>query len=111
MPLSTTLTSVSFALSSKGMIANPTVLESQAASSVHVLAFTSHGELLVAESEGNFSLKDWESVCETAKAMCCGIPGTGGGQAVADDMKAGSMSLFLRSTLAERIETDLRWKD
>ncbi|KAI9053517.1 hypothetical protein LZ554_002472 [Drepanopeziza brunnea f. sp. 'monogermtubi'] len=111
MPLSMTLTSVYLALTPEGIISNPTPLQSQSASSNHVLAFTSNGDLLVAESEGSFTLKDWEGVCEAGKAICCDNSGAHGDYAMGDDEKDVSLSVFLKSTLEEKIKTDLQWKD
>ena len=44
----------------KKMVADPTPRELEAAQSVHVLAFTSNDELLLAESEGDFTVKEWD---------------------------------------------------
>lgn len=113
-----TLTSTFLALnldgSSRSIVVNPTLLESQAASSVHVMAFTSHGDLLVAESEGDFTLKDWEAVHDAAKTICCDDSQTSGSKAMGDeamDEKSGSMMMFVKSTLEDKIESDLQWKD
>ncbi len=107
-----TLTSVYLALTSKGssrsIIRNPTLLQSQSADSVHVLAFTSNGDLLVAESEGNFTLKDWEVVCDAGKTICCDDLKTNGDQDMDDD---GSLMMFVKSTLEEKLRADLQWKD
>jgi len=43
-----------------------------------VLAFTSHDELLLAQSEGDFTVKEWDQVYEVAKNECC-RPSSGGG--------------------------------
>ena len=108
------LTSISIGVNSKGtsrsIIRNPTLLQSQSADSVHVLAFTSHGELLVAESEGNFTLEDWEEVYEVGKEMCCD-------SSVSNDMQdggmesSGDMMRFIKSSLQAKVAADLHWKD
>ena len=73
VPLSKTLTSVVVALDSRNTIlVRPSASESQKARSTHVLAFSSHRELLLVESEGAFDIDIWETVAETAKALCCG---------------------------------------
>lgn len=111
-----TLTSTFLALTSDGssrsVIVSPTLLESQAASSVHVMAFTSNGDLLVAESEGDFTLKDWEAVHDAAKAICC--DDSNSSEDMGDegmDEKNGSLMMFVKSTLEDKIESDLHWKD
>ncbi|KAL2072588.1 hypothetical protein VTL71DRAFT_11931 [Oculimacula yallundae] len=117
IPLSMTLTSTFLALtsndSSRRIVVNPTLLESEAASSVHVMAFTSHGDLLVAESEGDFTLKDWEAVHDAAKNICCDESQTSGGRQTAeDDMdgRSGNMMEFVKSTLEDKVDHDFQWK-
>ncbi|KAH7417340.1 hypothetical protein BKA64DRAFT_702115 [Cadophora sp. MPI-SDFR-AT-0126] len=116
IPLSMSLTSTFLALASDGshrrVIVNPTLLESQAASSVHVMAFTSHGDLVVAESEGDFTLKDWEALHDAAKEICCDDSSTSGD--MGDEgmgEKNESLLMFVKSTLEDKIERDLHWKD
>ncbi|KAK0119214.1 exosome non-catalytic core subunit rrp46 [Cadophora gregata] len=116
IPLSMTLTSTFLALTSGGasrsIVVNPTLVESQAANSVHVMAFTSHGDLLVAESEGDFTLKDWEAAHDAAKAICYDDPNISG--VMADEgmgEKNESLKMFVKSTLEDKIENDLHWKD
>ncbi|KAM3153741.1 hypothetical protein ABEW05_005848 [Botrytis cinerea] len=119
IPLSMTLTSVLLALKNKEtgttIIENPTPLDCQDAASVHVLAFTSHGELLVAESEGSFDLDEWEEVYEHGKSLCC----KGHGLAAEDDIMhedgleneaPSSMMMFVKSAVQEKVATDLHWK-
>ncbi|KAH6671256.1 hypothetical protein B0J14DRAFT_91397 [Halenospora varia] len=117
MPLSMTLTSVLLAFDSKGnsrnIVQNPSLAQFQSATSIHVLGFTSRGELLVAESEGSFTMEDWDEVFETGKALCCG-----GEDAIDDEAmggvaldEKGDMSMFVKSVLEHKIEKDLHWKD
>ncbi|TGO11598.1 hypothetical protein BTUL_0106g00370 [Botrytis tulipae] len=118
IPLSMTMTSVLLALKNteKGttIIENLTPLDCQDAASVHVLAFTSHGELLVAESEGSFDLDEWEEVYEHGKGLCC----KGHGLAEDDTMHEdgleneapSSMMMFVKSAVQEKVATDLHWK-
>lgn len=37
---------------------------------MHVFAFSSFGDVLVAESEGNFGIDEWEVACEEARRLC-----------------------------------------
>lgn len=113
-----TATSAFLALTSDGsarsIIRNPTILQSENADSVHVLAFTSHGSLLVAESEGSFSLTDWDTVYEAARTICCdGLTGDVD-HSMQDgelDEDKGSMMNFVKSTLQTKVTADLHWKD
>ncbi|CAL3962337.1 unnamed protein product [Diplocarpon coronariae] len=111
VPLSMTLTSVYLSLTSEGsIIVNPTPLESQSAASIHVLAFSSHGELLVAESEGSFTLKDWQAVFDAGKKICCDELKPGEDQAMDDGEQDRSLMMFVQSTLEDKVKTDLQWK-
>ncbi len=108
-----TLTSVFLALTSDGtsraVIRNPTLFQSQGADSVHVLAFTSHGDLLVAESEGSFTLEDWDVVYEAGKEICCDSSKTSEDEDM--DEKDGGMMMFVKSSLEDKVKNDLHWKD
>ena len=111
-----TLTSILLALNSNGksrtVVKNPTPAQFQAADSVHVLAFTSQEELLVAESEGAFTLEDWDEVYETAKALCCDETTTAGDDIMHDEEEnKGSLMRFVKSTLEEKVAKDLHWRD
>lgn len=114
MPLSMTLTSVFLALVSKGssrtVIRNPTLLQSQSSTSVHVLAFSSHGDLLVVESEGTFTLDDWEAVYEAGKAICCDDSEDEVMQDQEVDHNARRMDVFVKSALQGKVTADLHWK-
>lgn len=108
-----TMTSVFLALASDGpsikVIQHPTIEEIQRATSVHVLGFTSKGNLLVVESEGAFSIEEWDEVYEVGKAICCdGIPEET--EDMVDDSAEGLHS-FVKSALQEKVQSDLHWKD
>lgn len=113
-----TMTSVLLALKNteKGttIIENPTPLDCQDAASVHVLAFTSHGELLVAESEGSFDLDEWEEVYEHGKGLCCKGHGLAEDETMQEDglenEAPSSMMMFVKSAVQEKVATDLHWK-
>jgi exosome complex component RRP46 len=95
----------------KTLIQNPSIVEIRKAASVHVLAFTSHGSLLVNESKGNFSTEDWERVYDEAERICCGTEATRNHSAMQDDRETdGGMMEFVKSTLQEKVEADLHWR-
>lgn len=94
-------------------IVDPSPREVETAQSVHVFAFTSHDELLLAESEGDFTVKDWDDSYETAKAICCRPEPTKEGIAMVldDETTAGpDMRHFLRSAMETKVASDLYWK-
>ncbi|TQS38975.1 hypothetical protein Golomagni_00508 [Golovinomyces magnicellulatus] len=105
IPLSLTVMSTCIALaplsSSKSVIQNPSIFEAQAADSVHVFAFTCHGDLLLAESEGVFTLENWNSVYKAAKEICCSEE-TGG--------KTENIANYIKSNLQSQIAISLGWK-
>lgn len=118
IPLSTTFTSVLLAIGSispksvKKIIRNPTLQQFQAADSVHVLAFTSSGQLLVGESEGSFTLKEWDEVYDMAQGICCADVETTDDdnmQGTGLEEKGGMMD-FVQSTMKEKVSADLHWK-
>lgn len=118
MPLAMTLTSVLLALKSDGksrnIVTSPTVVQFQAADSVHVLAFTSQEDLLVAESEGTFTLEEWNEVHDTAKALCCHESAAAGGYLMQDEGEEeneASLMTFVKSTLEDKVAKDLHWKE
>ncbi len=77
------------------------------------MAFTSHDELLLAESEGDFTVQEWDDIYETAKGICChSAPAKEGMAMVLDDEDAGGpdMRQFLRSAMASKVAADLHWK-
>ena len=109
-----TLTSVLLALTSDGtakkILRNPTFIQSQSADSLHVLAFTSHGELLVAESEGSFTIGDWNDIYEAGKAICCNDSEQDGDHEM-NDGRDGGRQMFVKSALQSKVAADLHWKE
>ena len=106
-----TLTSVLLAITPEGILRNPTIQEYQSADSVHVLAFASHGELLVAESEGNFTMEEWSEIHAVGRRICCDE--TLAEDTTQDDRleeRAGGMMMFVKSVLKEKVNQDLNWK-
>lgn len=110
-----TMTSAFFALNTetgdRRIIQNPTISEIQSANSVHVLGFTSQGELLIAESEGSFDLEDWDEIYEVAKKLCS-VESQEPDLPDADEtVNQTGMQTFLKSALQEKVAADLHWKD
>ena len=93
------------------IILNPPMEEIEAAASLHVLGFSSNGDLLVAESEGSFTVSIWEQVLAAAAAAC--------GEHIVDnnmhEVWDGSehtsiMKDSLRVTFLEESQQASRWK-
>ncbi|KAI1828642.1 hypothetical protein F4861DRAFT_12092 [Xylaria intraflava] len=115
LPMTSFLTSTSLAIILEGdhrrIITNPTARQIEQSQSFHVLAFTSYNELILAESEGTFSLKDWDDVYDISYNQCCttrplddvDTPMNEGTPAAAD------LGRFIRSTVEQKTTSDLQW--
>jgi exosome complex component RRP46 len=117
VPMRATATATAIAVAQQGdhkkTIIDPSPRDIETAHSVHVLAFTSHDELLLAESEGDFTVRDWDDVYETAKRICCRSARPKEGMAMVldeDDVGGPDMRHFLQSTMESKVAADLHWK-
>ena len=85
--------------------------------SIHVLAFSSHGDLLVAESEGEFDPDVWEEVHDGAKKFCCSSRGRsshGEGEEemdIDDAKKEEGLEDKLRDAVGTHVRRELGWKE
>ena len=91
---------------------DPSPRQADKSRSVHVLAFTSHGELLLAESEGDFTMNEWDGVYEAAREICCGSAKRNEIDMVVDqDQQTGAdLQQFVRSAAEAKVTADLHWK-
>jgi exosome complex component RRP46 len=117
VPMRATATATAVAIThqdgAKKTVVDPTPRDIETAQSAHVLAFTSHDELLLAESEGDFTVKEWDDVYETAKSVCChSAAAKEGMEMVLDDESTGGpdMRQFIRSAMESKVAADLHWK-
>ncbi|KAI9842896.1 MAG: exosome non-catalytic core subunit rrp46 [Sclerophora amabilis] len=114
IPLSTTFTSTILVADPTGkVIMSPSAHDLDQATSRHVLAFSPKGDLLVAESEGNFSLGTWEDVFDCGRAICCAPKGPGADDDDGMKMDTGdeeTMEGVLRRVMEEQTARDQRWK-
>ncbi|KAL8767965.1 MAG: hypothetical protein Q9209_005636 [Squamulea sp. 1 TL-2023] len=115
LPLTMTLTSTLVAVSRSGeLVTGPSVKALKEATSLHVLAFSSHGELLVAKSEGTFDMDIWDQVYSRAENLCRGSKT--GDMAQTDDVdmepsESDSLEDSLRGIIGKKAVKDLRWKE
>ncbi|KAI1082817.1 hypothetical protein F5B20DRAFT_485865 [Whalleya microplaca] len=116
LPLTATLTSTALAVTqdggSKKIIVNPSAREIETSQSFHVFSFTSHDDLILAESEGSFNLKEWDDAFAMAYRQCCEPNTTSDGDTLMDDgsLPFSNLKNFTRTTLGEKIVSDLHWK-
>lgn len=110
--VTSTVAAVSFDSGDSQIIMDPSPRQADKSRSVHVLAFTSHDELLLAESEGDFTMDEWDEVYETARKICCGSAKRNEIDMVVDeDQQAGpDLRQFVRSAAEAKATTDLYWK-
>ncbi|KAI9730834.1 MAG: exosome non-catalytic core subunit rrp46 [Cirrosporium novae-zelandiae] len=110
LAMCTTFTSTLLALTPSGQITeNPDAQALKKASSIHVYAFTSKRELLVAQSEGRFEWDTWQLAHDRALQICCG------GESEADAMQIeeaeGGLEGFMRGLVKGQLEKEQGWKE
>ncbi|KAL4951483.1 hypothetical protein BDW69DRAFT_38281 [Aspergillus filifer] len=113
VPLSATLSSILMGVSTSGEIIRlPSAKEAAASTSLHVLAFTSKGHLLLNESEGAFEFDTWEEVYERALAICHGSSAlsSDGDVAMTENAEGQPLEGFVRETVQDHIHSDYAWK-
>ncbi|CAD6574195.1 MAG: exosome non-catalytic core subunit rrp46 [Alectoria sarmentosa] len=113
IPLSMTLTAAFVAVNSKDtLVLDPSVQQTKRASSIHLLAFSSRGDLLVVESEGDFTIDKWEEVHQRAKLICHGAEGD---ESESEDVSMNSDDIsklenVLKDAVERQIAKEQRWK-
>lgn len=82
---------------------------------MHALAFSSHSELICAESEGAFNMDQWKAVHERARQLCLSLAARGSEDVQMSDAETqnGQASLQdeLRYVLEQRRDHENRWKE
>ncbi|QUC18305.1 uncharacterized protein UV8b_02546 [Ustilaginoidea virens] len=113
IPLKTVAAAAAVAVSarSKDLIVDPSPDEADKAGSVHVMAFTSNQELLLAESSGSFSVQDWDKVLETGRQICCQAQTSGPDTAMTGaELASPSIKAFIRSVMGKSSAADFQRK-
>lgn len=113
VPLSMTFSTALLGVTRAGTIVqDPLATDSDAVTSLHVLSFSSKGQLLLNESEGRFDFETWESVRERAASLCRGLPtpGSDGDVAMGEKSNTGRLDGFVRETVEDRLHHDHAWK-
>ncbi|KAI0187403.1 hypothetical protein EV127DRAFT_146827 [Xylaria flabelliformis] len=116
LPMTATLTSTSLAIISddgrRQIVTNPTARQIEQSRSFHVLAFTSQNELILAESEGTFTMKEWDDVYSAAHGQCCTSTTVDDIDTSMEEELPASADLkrFIRSTVEQKAASDLYWK-
>ncbi|RYP70307.1 hypothetical protein DL769_005013 [Monosporascus sp. CRB-8-3] len=109
LPLAATITSTCLAITTEDgaqrIIVEPSAREIEKSQSFHVFAFTSHNELILAESEGNFSMEEWEGLYNTAHRQCCPPDTTDDNDIHMDEggPRGADLKRFTRSTMEAKL--------
>ena len=110
--MKTIATAVCLAVSNGSQIlTEPGPRELLQAQSIHVLGFTAADDLLLAESDGRFSVAEWDEVVEKAREICC-QPGPAASlddAMVTDSHTPTNMRYFIRSVMASKMAEETRW--
>lgn len=117
VPMATTAAAAVTAIISEGnatrLTVDPPQRELETARSAHVFAFTARGHLLLAESQGDFTMAEWEEAHATAKKICCEAAKKEGMDMILDDDEkhvGPDLQRFLRSTMESKVAEDLLWR-
>lgn len=113
IPLFTTICSTLTCVKSDGVYTtNPSEADLSTATSIHVLGFSSHGDLHLAESEGVFDVDTWKAVFDVAKWTCCDHMAVKDGEDVAmEDDRTSTLEGLVRSVMQTKVESEQKWKD
>ncbi|KAL8955830.1 MAG: hypothetical protein Q9193_006452 [Seirophora villosa] len=114
LPLNMALTATLVAVTPSGeLIGGPPPGIIKEALSLHVLAFSSHGQLLLSESEGAFDMDVWDQVYDIAKRICRGSKSEDldGTEDINMEPSDDSMENSLRNILQEKAAREQRWKE
>ena len=79
--------------------------------SLHVFTFSSGGELLLVESEGAFTLAEFNTLIETARNTCLGTQSDSQMAVDGEDYATGGLLKDLRETVTKKTMLYKRWID
>ena len=109
-----TMTSTQIAVDFDGkLFESPSPQQIQSAASTHVLAFSSHGKLLVAESEGECDIDTWQAVYTKAMHVCRGQGNDGSDdeEMSLDSEDNSNLENLLKAAVRQKMAVNQRWKE
>lgn len=115
IPLAMTLTATLVAVDSNGaLVVKPSAEQIKQASSIHVLAFSSYGDLLVIESEGDFTLDTLDEVQQKARLVCYGEE-RDESESGSEDVSMGmddvpTLANVIKEAVEGKVAEEQRWK-
>lgn len=111
VPLSMTFSATVLAVTKSGdIISEPSVQTAKAAASLHALAFSSKGHLLLNESQGAFDFETWEQVHERALSLCRGQASPDEDVSMVENGDKQPLEGFIRETVEDKVHRDYAWK-
>jgi exosome complex component RRP46 len=115
--MKTLVTATSLAVRDKAessITVDPSPAEARSSRSIHALGFTSDRELLLAESEGAFTVEEWKQVLTIGERICCqrldAEADADARMAGAENPEPASIAAFIRSVMETKTAQDLHWK-
>ena len=107
-----TLTAALIAVDGQKLISDPTAEQLKVAASIHVFAFSSHGDLLVVESEGEFGIETWEEAYQKARLACRGeAENDSDSEDVSMDSDSDTkLEDVLRDAIRQKVAREHKWK-
>ena len=108
-----TVTSTVLAVMKSGdLIREPSTQTAKAAASLHALAFSSKGHLLLNESQGKFDFDTWEKVYQRAFNICHGMQNqaSDGDIPMVKDVDGQPIEALIRETVEDQVYRDYAWK-
>jgi len=114
IPMSIILTAALVVVQPDGaLVFDPSSNHLKSAASIHVLAFSSHSDTLIVESEGDFSIETWEQVHEKAGQLCHGQENEDSDD---EDMSMDSyekikLENIMRDAVQEKVTKERKWKE
>ena len=116
VPMRVTFTATILGISSSGAVSqDPEIQATKNATSLHVVAFSSPGDLLLAESEGKFGIDEWERVEGLGRKIC--LNGSKeheedvNMQDLSTELEDKSLQGMLRAAVEAKVAKDERWRD
>lgn len=115
VPMKTVLGAVMIGVTKSGdILGQPDAWERSICESLHVFGFTANGKLVLAESEGRFTVDEWEQGQALGQRMVIGQEAEEGDAIMngnQEGLEGGSLINMLRQTIEARVARDERWNE
>lgn len=93
------------------IIPDPSPPDAKAMASLHALAFSSKGHLLLDESQGRFEFDIWEAVRQKALGICHNAALSADGDvSMGEGADSAQLHGFVRETVEDQVHRDYVWK-